>query len=334
MNFEKRAKKHIKRTLDKYVPKLYRKARFPLWIKIFVPSFSLLTVAAISLMFAFQFFNKTNKKGNSGFEIKYVNENEYYYQENEYIVYLKSWEEKNIIEKYHSFNFKGITYSFVSKRLAPAPISETNINKKIDDCTIVGYDELKETTEEERTTTIGIYSIKDLNESTAIAVKFDGIDGYYSFFNYNLQFATMKDIFDKLSPEKIIDFTYSYYPEYQYDDGSKHYIRFDNFDDSMIYELLFDDLTLENKYISWEQYKGYYHPFIRFKSNSTYLGINDSNLKISFSLNEHGYLFFWAPSSKVSIFNVGVDRVKTFVNYLENNVKGYELIFSPTPTPY
>ena len=334
MNFEKRMKKHIKKTLDANTPNLYKKSSMPTWLKILIPSFSVIFTIGLLFAIIIPITTKTSKNTTLRFETIYVKEEETKTFET-LDAEVKPWNKKTILEKYGQIHYNNGHYYYASSPLNVLKMPEDNVGEKLDDIVLVGYDQLKETTEEERTISAEIYAIKKMQSKASIAIKFNGYDGFYAYLNQNNRFDTMQDVFDELSISQTVNFTNSFYSEYKYsvNEENGHFIRFDDFDDDNIYKILFDDKTLENKYTTYEQYKFYYPPFIRVRSSIPFFGINKSPTRICFSLNEHGYMFFWCCSN-ISIFYIGVDRINAFVDYLIKNVKGYELIFEQTITYY
>ena len=108
---------------------------------------------------------------------------------------IPHWEDATINEKYPEFTYNSVKYRTHSTTDAQA-IATSYINEKVADIEVSGYDIYENET---HTINAGLYSIKNIALEVSLAIKFEGMEEYYSYLNYSVYFANIGELNDKLS---------------------------------------------------------------------------------------------------------------------------------------
>lgn len=229
---------------------------------------------------------------------------------------IKKWEEKNIIEKFSSFEFMGNDYSVNSL----APVSAEFIGDIIGASEAVGYDVYTDTS---YTAGVEIFELDGFLKDAAIGAKIEGSNEIYPFTNSLYSPDTLGDFISDLSLEKHLSFGSIYYSYFD-EDMNYHSVEFSPIERSIIFDMLLSEVTLVN-----EGERGYGISLMSISCNVD--GINCSNL--SLAVSEDGYLMTNILATAKS-FYIGKDKAMTFVNYiLENAVVKNETVSINTQSP-
>ena len=240
---------------------------------------------------------------------------------NEAIVLVPKWEEMSISQQFLQCEYSDNKYtSRITK------ISTENIENEIGTATLTGHDTYTKT---DYIKNGNVYSIKDLSEECAIAVKFEDDINYYVYVNSNYRPATLGEFMEKLNLKEITSFGTIYYNYWDKDSqGNMEYkrIEFYDVDNKKIWDMLFNNLDLENIYSdtnagSYMSEK--YTTEFSISVNIQLLGYKN----ISVSLTDKGYLITNILDTGKG-FYIGEDKVQDFLNYIKENYDGYQIIYN------
>ena len=285
------------------------------WPKIFIPIGS---VAVIGLVLALVLPFSLNANNKNEYEKIYVNN----IFEEDAIADIKFWDEKTIIEKYPTFIYNGTTYHVGGENVG-LPVESKYVGDLIGDVIASGFDNFEGVL---KNTNCTVYEILGVSKEAALLVRYIEDDHYYAYFNSNLSLSTIEDIYDKISPFNSLTFTFTYYV--LKGESGDRYIRFDDFEDKYIYNMLLNSINLATL-TNDDVIKGK-KPSMFISYSSDNMGIK--NALLGLSLYEDGYLVF-TFSSRRYIYDVGVAAINQFKKFVLNNIKGYELIIKTTDNP-
>lgn len=226
------------------------------------------------------------------------------------------WEEMSISQQFEEVQYNNNVYSSKITK-----ISKDNILKIIGNTTLIGYDTYTETTYSKRG---DLYSIKDIDEKCAIAVKFEGEADYYVYVNSYYRPKTLGEFIEVLNLKEITSFGTIYYNYWDKDTEENINVEFYNVDNEIIWQKLFSNLNLENIYSDNDTGKYTSERFsesIEISVDIPLLGYKN----ISVSLTDKGYLLTNILDTGKG-FYIGEDKVKDFLQYIKENYNGYQII--------
>ena len=201
-------------------------------------------------------------------------------------------------------------------------ISNNNILKNIGNATLTGYDTYTETTYNKKAE---LYSIKDIEEKCAIAIKFEGDTDYYVYVNSYYRPTTLGEFTKDLNLEEIISFGTIYYNYWDEDLQEDINVEFYGVDNKIIWQKLFNNKNLENIYSDNDTEK---YTSERF-SQSIGISVDIPLLgykNISVSLTDKGYLLTNILDTGKG-FYIGEDKVQEFLDYIKDNYNGYKIVY-------
>lgn len=230
---------------------------------------------------------------------------------------LPKWDEMTISQQFNEVEYNSSKYSSRMTKL-----SNNNILKNIGNTTLTGYDTYSKTTYNKKAE---LYSIKDIEEKCAIAVKFEGDSDYYVYVNTYYRPATLGEFMKDLNLEEIISFGTIHYN--YWDEDSKENINIEFYDvaHKAILQKLFSNKNLENIYNDNDTSK---YTSERFKQ-SINISVDIPLLgykNISVSLTDKGYLLTNILDTGKGFF-IGEDKVQEFLNYIKANYDGYKIVY-------
>lgn len=235
----------------------------------------------------------------------------------ESIVTVPKWNEMSISQQYYEVEYNNNKYS---SRITK--ISNDNILKNIGNATLTGYDTYTETTYSKRGE---LYSIKDLSEKCAIAVKFEGYNDYYVYVNSYYKPKTLGEFMNDLDLKEITSFGTIYYNYWDKDAEENTNIEFYDVDNEIIWQKLFNNINLENIYSdnNTSQYTSErFTQSISISVDIPLLGYKN----ISVSLTDKGYLLTNILDTGKG-FYIGEDKVQEFLDYIKENYDGYKIVY-------
>ena len=230
---------------------------------------------------------------------------------------IPKWNEMSISQQFNEVEYNNSKYS---SRITK--ISNNNILKNIGNATLTGYDTYTETTYNKKAE---LYSIKDIEEKCAIAIKFEGDTDYYVYVNSYYRPTTLGEFTKDLSLEEIISFGTIYYNYWDEDLQEDINIEFYGVDNKIIWQKLFNNKNLENIYSDNDTEK---YTSERF-SQSIGISVDIPLLgykNISVSLTDKGYLLTNILDTGKG-FYIGEDKVQEFLDYVKDNYDGYKIVY-------
>ena len=230
---------------------------------------------------------------------------------------IPKWNEMSISQQFNEVEYNNSKYS---SRITK--ISNNNILKNIGNATLTGYDTYTETTYNKKAE---LYSIKDIEEKCAIAIKFEGDTDYYVYVNSYYRPTTLGEFTKDLNLEEIISFGTIYYNYWDEDLQEDINIEFYGVDNKIIWQKLFNNKNLENIYSDTDTAKYTSERFgqsIGISVDIPLLGYKN----ISVSLTDKGYLLTNILDTGRG-FYIGEDKVQEFLDYVKDNYDGYKIVY-------
>ena len=230
---------------------------------------------------------------------------------------IPKWNEMSISQQFNEVEYNNSKYS---SRITK--ISNNNILKNIGNATLTGYDTYTETTYNKKAE---LYSIKDIEEKCAIAIKFEGDTDYYVYVNSYYRPTTLGEFTKDLNLEEIISFGTIYYNYWDEDLQEYINVEFYGVDNKIIWQKLFNNKNLENIYSDNDTEK---YTSERF-SQSIGISVDIPLLgykNISVSLTDKGYLLTNILDTGKG-FYIGEDKVQEFLDYIKDNYNGYKIVY-------
>ena len=230
---------------------------------------------------------------------------------------IPKWNEMSISQQFNEVEYNNSKYS---SRITK--ISNNNILKNIGNATLTGYDTYTETTYNKKAE---LYSIKDIEEKCAIAIKFEGDTDYYVYVNSYYRPTTLGEFTKDLNLEEIISFGTIYYNYWDEDLQEDINVEFYGVDNKIIWQKLFNNQNLEHIYSDNDTEK---YTSERF-SQSIGISVDIPLLgykNISVSLTDKGYLLTNILDTGKG-FYIGEDKVQEFLDYIKDNYNGYKIVY-------
>ena len=230
---------------------------------------------------------------------------------------IPKWNEMSISQQFNEVEYNNSKYS---SRITK--ISNNNILKNIGNATLTGYDTYTETTYNKKAE---LYSIKDIEEKCAIAIKFEGDTDYYVYVNSYYRPTTLGEFTKDLNLEEIISFGTIYYNYWDEDLQEDINVESYGVDNKIIWQNLFNNKNLENIYSDNDREK---YTSERF-SQSIGISVDIPLLgykNISVSLTDKGYLLTNILDTGKG-FYIGEDKVQEFLDYIKDNYNGYKIVY-------
>lgn len=238
--------------------------------------------------------------------------------------YILPWDQRSEIDKYPEFTYDGRIYDVWSTTKS-LPVSSEYIEENISNVSLTGYDIYED---KNYVTTGNIYKINGIYVEYAVALQFDDSDSYYAYINPYFEFFTLGDLKEKSGlKEETASFGHSFY-SYVDEEGANHLIRFDDDDDSLVWDSFFSNTILKNDYL--DSYKIMNSYYFSIRVNIPRLGIVDSSACF-LSFDNDGNMAYNAQfvNTNRCVFNVGKEIVEKFIEEIKKNVRGCEVIYIP-----
>jgi hypothetical protein len=213
------------------------------------------------------------------------------------------WDEMLINRQFSTITFNGHEYW---TSYYPIIIDAALIGEQIDSTTLNGYDIYEE---KQYTINCEVYSVKTISDEWAVAVKYDGHDGYYPFryINYNYMPATLGDLIDDLNLRENLVFGPIY------DNSSMVYTLPDP---SVIWDLLLADTSLKLDTSIIDE-GGVVLSGVELMGVSIDVEVL-GHKNISLSVTADGYLQTNILDTGKAFF-IGMDKVQAFIDYVKTN---------------
>ena len=230
---------------------------------------------------------------------------------------VPKWNEMSISQQFYEVEYNNNKYS---SRITK--ISKDKILKNIGNATLTGYDTYTETTYSKNGE---LYSIKNISEKCAVAVKFEGDEDYYVYINSYYRPKTLGEFMEVLNLKENISFGTIYYNYWDKDAEENIEVEFYNVDNKIIWQKLFINLNLENIYSDNDTAKYTSERFsenIEISLDIPLLGYKNITIK----LTDKGYLLTNILDTGKG-FYIGEDKVKEFLEYIKENYEGYKIVY-------
>ena len=230
---------------------------------------------------------------------------------------VPKWDEMSISQQFYEVVYNNNRYSSKITK-----ISNNNILRNIGNATLTGYDTYTETSYNKNAE---LYSIKDIEEKCAIAIKFVGDTDYYVYVNSYYRPTTLGEFMKDLNLEEIASFGVIHYNYWDEDLQENINVEFYGVDNKIIWQKLFNNKNLENIYSDNDIGKYTSEKItqsISIEVNIPLLGYEN----ISLSLTDKGYLLTNILDTGKG-FYIGEDKVQEFLNYIKDNYDGYKIIY-------
>ncbi len=215
------------------------------------------------------------------------------------------WSELLICEKYRELTFDGHTYSAQLKT-----VDEKYVLSHLGDCEITGYDHIEEKTYYHN---VSVYSLNGMKAEYVVAVKYADEVGYYLFMNYRYEPETLGDFISDLDLRNTLVFAGAQCNTHEY--GNNFYSQthkvYEDFDDTVIWNMLLNDTSAKNV-----QYNMPYTKLAEITVSIPALGIENRVLCIT----ADGYIITNVADTQKAFF-IGTDKADAFMEYLNNNVR-------------
>lgn len=248
---------------------------------------------------------------------------------------IPHWEDMEIYEQYSNIEVSGKQYN------ARGGIVESDrLGNELGTQTAQGYDEYAHLAgeEAERFHSVLAREIKGISPDCAIAIRYSWQETFYAAINPDYRPETLHTLVTDLNLENTLQFNFIDY-DYVKKSGEYCTVRFENLDDSKIWEFLKSCEQAESE--PNDQASNNSSELLSISISIPLLGYEN----ISICLYEDGYLATNILDTG-KIFYVGNENVLTFFNYVLDECEGYELIYQyteedslpesallPSPTP-
>lgn len=223
---------------------------------------------------------------------------------------IPRWHEKKITQQFAYLNFNDVVYSAQYSEIDPEYIGD-----RLAEASMSGTDVYTDTVYE---TDVFVYRIKNINSDSAVAVQFDGQEGYYPYVNSYYQPETLGQFIADLDLHHTIRFGSVWYSYFE-DNGEHVKIEFVGLDSTVVWEMLLFDESLK----AVEDYLS--HTFVSKMGISVDIPLlGYSNIRLA--VTDNGYLITNILNSGKA-FHIGEEQVQQFVDYVIANVQGYKIIY-------
>lgn len=232
---------------------------------------------------------------------------------------MPHWDEMTITQQFYLAKYDGKEYH---TKYSEIPLDK--IGEKIGTVVLTGEDAY---TNIVYTKNADLYEIKTISLECAIALQFEGTSEYYSYLNFDYMPETLGELIDDLNLKEIASFDnvhYSYFDETRKENEQYVDVEFYDVKDEDIWNMLFDNLSLENIYqitdnTKYYSDKGGYGVEIGIKAPL----LSYTNMAIS--LTDKGYLLINILDTRKG-FYIGEEKVEEFIDYIAQNYQGYEIV--------
>lgn len=309
MNFEKWMKKRGNNKLNAYAKNPYHVSwikRMPMWSKVLVPTALAMTAAVVVISVGVLPHLGMNKSASKS---RYSNA--------EYSSYTPSYDQANTQAESKQtpgsqsdgasskpLLYENISYTFSGKNLIKSKNSES-IGSRIGTVTIQSPNNQSKEVE--------IYSFHNIDQEIAILAKEANSNLYNIYFNYSCHFHDIEDFVNLLSPASEIKVDkVLYYDKTVKEDIMATYI---NYQDTAIYDIWFDDGTIEGyTAIDYDYESSYKYYYVGLKVPAF------DGYTFTAYFYDSGYIVFNFLEQN-HIFELGQERYQAFATYLTNTAQ-------------
>lgn len=254
--------------------------------------------------------NVTQSKGNLHWTvIKEINLDEQEVQDA--VGVIPKWEDLTIAQQFYNVKYNCSTYNTRNTE-----ISANMIGANIGTSVVTGYDQRTQIQYEKNAS---LFTVNNFSKECVIAVQFEGRSEYFVYINAYYRPETLSDFVEALNLKETISFGTVYYDDFI--DGKYMEFEFPNVTDRIIWQKLFDDLTVKNVHSDTEHHStlmgiGVEIPVLGYKN-------------ISVWVTEDGYLCTNILETGKT-FYIGENKVQEFMNYIFDNYVAEATVYNDT----
>lgn len=221
---------------------------------------------------------------------------------------VPKWDELAVYEKY----LGGAVINETEYQSSVRELDADLIEAELGSLRLSGYDFYEDKTHE---IDAAFYRIRDIDPDCVVAVRYEGYDGYYGFFNSGADFATLGDLIDRLNLTDYLQLNNTFIHSVWSGESNKELLRWDYYslpDPGIVWDQLLarTDIVNEGEAIrdklGWEV----------LSISIDYAPAGQSNIGIV--LFDNGYLttnILWSLHS----FYIGEEAVMAFRDYVLEN---------------
>lgn len=210
------------------------------------------------------------------------------------------WEEQGNSARFGEFEVGEIRYTTRDVALEAAQVGE-----QLGSATAYGYDIYTDTSHE---IALDYFAIRGISTECALAARFEGDEEYYVYVNTWYRPETLEDFITDLNLRENLTFG-DFHASYHDENRRLEQVTIHDPDDSIVWELLLSDTSLENV---WED-TGWYISVMSISVNIPILGRTSS-----IWITEDGYLCTNILNSGKA-FYIGEEQVGKFLQYVVLN---------------
>lgn len=153
------------------------------------------------------------------------------------------WEDREVFAKYVS----GAVINGIEYQSSVHELDESLIETKLGSLRLTGYDIY---TDKTYSIEAAFYQIRDIDPDCVVAVRYEGFDGYYGFFNANVTFKTLADLINRLDLAKHLKINDSFMYSVWHGDNPKDLLRLEYYrlpDPGIVWDQLFARTDIVNE---------------------------------------------------------------------------------------
>jgi hypothetical protein len=215
------------------------------------------------------------------------------------------WEDREVFEKYVS----GAVIKGTEYQSSVHELDESLIEAKLGSLRLTGHDIY---TDKTYAIDAAFYQIRNIDPDCVVAVRYEGCDGYYGFFNANVTFKTLADLINRLDLTEHLKINDLFIRSVWHGDNQKDLLRLEYYrlpDPDIVWDQLFARTDIVNEgeaardKLGWEV----------LSISIDYAPAGQS--KIGIVLFDNGYLttnILWSLQS----FYIGKEAVLAFTDYV------------------
>ena len=211
---------------------------------------------------------------------------------------IPRWEELTTPARFGEFTVGEIRY-----HTRVTEIDAASVGERLGDSSSRGYDIYTDT---EHTATLSYYAIDGIAPECALAARFEGEETYYVYVNSWYRPETLEELLTALNLRENMSFG-DFHASFFYEDRCFEQVTFRDPDDSIVWEWLLSDTTLENVYDE----VGWYGSALSVSVNIPLLGYENIGLWVT----EDGHLVTNILDTGKAFF-IGEDKVRDFIAYV------------------
>ncbi|MDD6263407.1 MAG: hypothetical protein PUA83_10050 [Clostridiales bacterium] len=222
---------------------------------------------------------------------------------------IKRWEEMSMQERFPETEF-GKNWYCASGREAPLESAETG--EYLGECSLEGYDIY---TDAVYSAKAKVFAVAGISSECAVSLEFEDGKGKFVYVNSSYEAETLGDFIDDLNLEENLSAGNAYY-NWHKPDGSFSTVRFDDFGDEIIWEMLLSDRSVPESGDTLD-----FATVLSVSIDHALLGYEN----ITLSVTEDGYIWTNLLDSAKSFF-LGTEKTEAFVEWVLENADGVELV--------